>query len=175
MNIKLVLYSKITTPIIFKFVLVSFRSLIIFSTSIGVTGLSQKDEVKLESDVTQNTKLVADVKVANVKVTNVESISKIIDMKKYSSLLKLLRISAYVLRFIKNCRSETKLNGNLTVGEREDALIRWIKCTQVENFDEEINWVKSDIMNTLHVRRVHWVYGRAVAVVMSIVQDIKEV
>ena len=69
-------------------------------------------------------------------------LESVIPMKNYSSLIKLLRITAYVMRFIHNLKnsvsrknankevSEKKLSGPLTVVELESGKKLWIKCEQ---------------------------------------------
>ena len=56
------------------------------------------------------------------------------DLSKYSSLTKVCRITAYVRRFIQNCRSsKTK------VQEIKEAMLMWIRCAQREVFGSEIS------------------------------------
>lgn len=66
-------------------------------------------------------------------------------LKKCSTLLKLKRISAYVLRFIQNSRNrDNKIIGNLTRSELLEAQDIWIKCRQSVNFAKEINACQSN-------------------------------
>jgi hypothetical protein len=61
--------------------------------------------------------------------------------ERYSSLLKLQRITAYILRFIKNCKlSATDRTGKpiLTVAEIKSAMIVLIKIVQMQAFSQEI-------------------------------------
>ena len=71
----------------------------------------------------------------------------IIDTKKYSSLTQLLRISAYVLRFIGNLKA--KLSGNtnqvvqaLSANEVKQAEWYWIKTVQGNSFEDEIKFLR---------------------------------
>ena len=41
-----------------------------------------------------------------VNERKVEAISKVIDLSKYGTLAKLLRVTAYVLRFVQNLKSK---------------------------------------------------------------------
>ena len=56
---------------------------------------------------------------------------QIIKLTDYSSLPKLLAVTAYALRFINNlCRSRPKLNGPLTAEELSSAQTKWIQACQ---------------------------------------------
>ena len=59
---------------------------------------------------------------------------------KYSSLTKFLRVTAYLARFIYNCRhskSERRI-GILLVEEIEQARMFWIRNAQAESFPQEV-------------------------------------
>jgi len=60
-----------------------------------------------------------------------------IDLSRYSSFIKVCRITAYVQRFIQNCRIKPK-TGPLEVQEIEEAKLMWIKSVQRETFSPEI-------------------------------------
>lgn len=64
-------------------------------------------------------------------------------LKKYSSYKKLLRVMAYCLGFIKNCKRQRK-NGPLTVTELEAAQVCVIRMTQREEFASELNKLKAN-------------------------------
>ena len=75
-------------------------------------------------------------------------IHKIIDLSKYSTLTKLLRVTGYVLRFITNLRDYTaKQTGPLSVKELNTAQFRWILNCQQQQFPKEIQHLKSDLRN----------------------------
>ena len=57
-------------------------------------------------------------------------ISRIIDCKRYSSLSKLLRVTSYVVRFVKNCRSKRPNLDELTSGEQREAETFWVRDMQ---------------------------------------------
>ena len=64
---------------------------------------------------------------------------------KYSSLTNFLRVTAYLTRFIYNCRhskSERRI-GTLLVEEIELARKFWIRITQAESFPQEVAALKS--------------------------------
>lgn len=58
---------------------------------------------------------------------------------KYSSLTRLLRVSAYCFRFINNCRRTVKTKGCITSNELDFALRYWIQVTQEIHFKDEID------------------------------------
>ncbi|XP_068728886.1 uncharacterized protein [Montipora capricornis] len=64
---------------------------------------------------------------------------------KYSSLTKFLRVTAYLARFIYNCRhskSERRI-GALLVEDIEQARKFWVRSTQAESFPQEVVALKS--------------------------------
>src|SRR5277367_5823106 len=64
------------------------------------------------------------------------------DVNRFSSMMKLLRSTAWILRYVRNCRAKAKkqplLRGDLTVAEIRDAENLWIRQVQVESFGAEI-------------------------------------
>ena len=56
------------------------------------------------------------------------------DEKKYSSLLRLLRITAWLLRFLQKARKQKAQTGELKAIEIKEAKILWIKLIQKANF-----------------------------------------
>ena len=67
---------------------------------------------------------------------------ELMDLSHYSSFVKVCRITAYVQRFIRNCRGrktkmETKI-GPLEVQEIKEAQLMWIKSVQREAFPADI-------------------------------------
>ena len=73
----------------------------------------------------------------------------IFPLDQYSSYSKILRITAWIIRFIKNCQlhkenSQNTLNsGPLTVSELSTAESYWISLSQNQHFSREINSFKS--------------------------------
>lgn len=75
-------------------------------------------------------------------------IHKIIDLSRYSTLTKLLRVTGYVLRFINNLRDSTaKQTGTLSVTELNTAQFRWIFDCQQQQFPTEIQHLKLNLRN----------------------------
>ena len=69
---------------------------------------------------------------------------QLINVSNYSSLTKLLLITASTLRFIRNCRKpKIKFTGPITPAELTQANLMWIKDIQREVFTKEVDNVKS--------------------------------
>lgn len=85
--------------------------------------------------------------------------SNIIDIKTYSNIRKLLRVSSYVLRFIQRWRSTRKLNQRrklhckvesyIHLDEINKATLVWIKDIQKQTFHQELSAIT--IGRCLHV------------------------
>lgn len=78
--------------------------------------------------------------------TRMVDFTAIIDTKKYSSLTQLLRISAYVLRFIRNLGAKLSGNANQVVQELSATEVKqaewyWIKTIQANSFEDEIKFL----------------------------------
>ncbi|GBM03663.1 hypothetical protein AVEN_134897-1 [Araneus ventricosus] len=80
-----------------------------------------------------------------VTTTNDDNcISGCIDIDKYSNLGKLLRVTAWVRRFIHNAKpGPLKLSGPLCASELQEALYSWIKATQLKYFGRELKQLLS--------------------------------
>jgi hypothetical protein len=79
-------------------------------------------------------------------------------ISKFSTFSKLVRVTAYILRFINNIRkSEQKLTGQLTVKERQTAERVVIKIIQNDQFSEEIHFIKKhgELQKTSSLRSLH--------------------
>ena len=61
------------------------------------------------------------------------------DEKKYSSLLRLLRITAWLLRFVQKARKQKTQTGELKAIEIKEAKTLWIKFIQKTYFPEAFN------------------------------------
>ncbi|XP_065917547.1 uncharacterized protein [Dysidea avara] len=71
--------------------------------------------------------------------TVTSGIHNLIELTKYSSLMKVLRVSAHVYRFVHNTRNPTKRHiGPLSVDETNKALTLWIHSCQHTTFHKEI-------------------------------------
>ncbi|GFQ83656.1 integrase catalytic domain-containing protein [Trichonephila clavata] len=78
--------------------------------------------------------------IVNLTITR----EKIIDPDKYSSLLKLPRVTAYIFRFVNVLRRKDFEKGPLASEDLFNAEIFWVKVTQNGFFSSEITCLKSD-------------------------------
>ncbi|GFR08239.1 integrase catalytic domain-containing protein [Trichonephila clavata] len=78
--------------------------------------------------------------IVNLTITH----GKIIDPDKYSSFLKLLRVTAYIFRFVNALRRKDFEKGPLASEELSNAEIFWMKVTQNDYYSSEITCLKSD-------------------------------
>ncbi|XP_071051383.1 uncharacterized protein [Onthophagus taurus] len=65
---------------------------------------------------------------------------------RYSTFLKLQHVMAYLLRFVNNIRSETKLSGLLSLEELNNATIKLCKIVQNQSFIQEISLLQQGKM-----------------------------
>ncbi|CAC5355062.1 unnamed protein product [Mytilus coruscus] len=63
-----------------------------------------------------------------------QEINRIIDIDRFNSFKKVLRVTAYVQRFIANCRSREKRTGNLNIQEIQNATLTLIQEVQQRHF-----------------------------------------
>ncbi|GBM38557.1 hypothetical protein AVEN_110218-1 [Araneus ventricosus] len=59
--------------------------------------------------------------------TSAESVEPVLDIQKFSNLHKLLRVTAYLLRFVNTLKSKEKTVGHLSTEELSSAMDYWIK------------------------------------------------
>ena len=81
------------------------------------------------SDITD----VDNTSILTVDSTTVGNISEVIGIEKYSTLHKLLRVSAYVIRFIHNCKGknkEARRTGEITYKEIVEVTKLWLLADQ---------------------------------------------
>ena len=72
-------------------------------------------------------------------------VEMIIDINRYSTLTKLLYVTAYVLRFVGYVKSHvSKPAGPITVNELSKAQTLWIRSCQLSAFSKEINNLKNN-------------------------------
>ena len=76
------------------------------------------------------------------------NIEEVIDPQTYSTKVKLLLVTAFVVRFIKKCRKQPCTRSvELTVDELKEAEKTWIRCIQSTAFVEEIDCLQTGRMN----------------------------
>jgi len=92
----------------------------------------------------------------NTTSTSEHGLHQLLQLDSYNNLTKLLSVTAYILRFIHNCRNPTnKQVGTITPSEREKANLLWICNTQHQVFINEINNIKSSSRHLPLVRQLH--------------------
>ena len=80
------------------------------------------------------------------RTTADETVHNIINVQRYSKLHRLLRITAYVCRFIQNCRSgRSKVQlDSFTATELEQAQLLWIRGCEATHYREEMQQLKTN-------------------------------
>ncbi|CAB3980749.1 Hypothetical predicted protein [Paramuricea clavata] len=72
-------------------------------------------------------------------------VPKLLDPAGYSNWLKLVRVTAWILRFCHNLRKKDRRNAEvLSVEELEEAELNWIKSAQQDRFGVEIESLSKD-------------------------------
>lgn len=64
------------------------------------------------------------------------------DISKYSKLSSVLRVTAWIQRFLNNRRSSLKKHRDLSAEELVTAEVYWIRMTQKETFGREMNLLR---------------------------------
>lgn len=91
--------------------------------------------------------------VAHTLIANTEEPYLLSVIKRFSSLSKLKRVFAYVLRFINNLKNPTKRQSKqLSLQELNQSLLSCVKITQAFYFEAEIKAVKCDKMCSANIR-----------------------
>ena len=76
------------------------------------------------------------------------SAAAIIDCNKYSSLQRLVRVTAYVKRFVHNISRKERITGPLSTNEIQEAEILWIKDMQghlqVDELEKQLGLFKDE-------------------------------
>ncbi|XP_052806527.1 uncharacterized protein LOC128235769 [Mya arenaria] len=103
------------------------------STTVCITGTDHCDEPELQSSSESSTNTIV-------------GIHDIIDVIRYSTLGKLLRVSAYVLRFAQNCRLEVSSRRleHLTASQLKQTEELWLRSCQQSTYGEEIKNLSSN-------------------------------
>ena len=69
----------------------------------------------------------------------------LLDSSSYSSYWKLLRVTAWIFRFIRNVRRGHQSSGELTASELTQARMYWIKAVQKECFAAELDALQRNV------------------------------
>ncbi|KAL1229545.1 Immunoglobulin superfamily member [Trichinella pseudospiralis] len=102
--------------------------------------------VKLELVIDRNPELEAEVQKSARELHTQTKAEPVLDLQKYSSLMKLFNVTAYVFRFITNCKvaPEGRKTTPLDVREIDQAEKFWWKALQEEEFPEELESLKQE-------------------------------
>jgi len=100
------------------------------------------DENQWPSETVQNTKDIdGEVELRQEIILHIDlkDDTGLPDANRFSSWLKLIRATAWVLRFLKNCMTKKKHNGPLSVDELSNAEVAWWKQVQKDSYPIEVN------------------------------------
>lgn len=88
---------------------------------------------------------------------NVATVDEDFDlMNRFSSFDKLINVTAYLLRFIRNCRMKCGHGGNhVSVSERKDATTRLIRLVQTRHYESEISAIREGKPIKNYLRRLN--------------------
>ncbi|KAL1246774.1 hypothetical protein QQF64_034281 [Cirrhinus molitorella] len=136
----------------------------------------KEPEFKKEGLLEQEVNVELKARRVTVQFSNSETLSDpILQLEKYSKLQTVLRVTAWIKRFVFNCRSKEKRTGELTAEELSHAEAFWIHTAQVCSFDKEISEIKTG--QNVHKRtqkseslNLSWTHGYYVLVVGCISQ-----
>ena len=79
---------------------------------------------------------ISSMTIANITTDDKpKGIARVIDLERFNHYKKLLRVTAYVLRFISHCRHQKK-TGSLSITEFNDAALEWIRSTQQTRYPD---------------------------------------
>ncbi|XP_076081076.1 uncharacterized protein LOC143051991 [Mytilus galloprovincialis] len=98
------------------------------------------DEAIILSTIAQQEVVVDTVQATQNKfsIHMIQGIGNVIDLNRFNSFKKLLRITAYLRRFITNCGTRAIQTGMLNTIEIQNASITWIQYTQKKHYSEII-------------------------------------
>ncbi|KRZ47850.1 Transposon Tf2-6 polyprotein, partial [Trichinella nativa] len=101
---------------------------------------------KFESVIDRNPEFQAEVRKSARQLHTQTKVEPALDPQKYSSLTKLFNVTAYVFRFIRNCKvvPEKRKTTPLDVREIDQAEKFWLKAVQNEEFPEELESLKKE-------------------------------
>ncbi|KRZ07030.1 hypothetical protein T11_11806 [Trichinella zimbabwensis] len=101
---------------------------------------------KLELVIDRNPEFQAEVRKSARELHTQTKAEPVLDPQKYSSLTKLFNVTAYVFRFITNCKAvpEERMTTPLDVREIDQTEKFWLKALQNEEFPEELESLKQE-------------------------------
>ena len=94
-----------------------------------------------EAETSTPTNPTPPITVSSLQCTDTLGVHNIVDVTRHGTYSKLLRVTAYVSRFVVNCRRQRpgRLTGSLSSNELQDAEMRWLTSCQSTNFRNEID------------------------------------
>jgi len=102
--------------------------------------LNQEAQMEMVKNITPITLSL----VTNSSTFVCQSIKEVMDCKKYAGLNRLLRVTSYVIRFIKKCRKQTtSFDPFISPCEMNQSELLWIKSVQRSIFACEIQYLCS--------------------------------
>ncbi|XP_042895210.1 uncharacterized protein [Parasteatoda tepidariorum] len=107
---------------------------------LGPTWLTQSSKFwpsKQLSDV--NPDIYAELRKPASQSLLITSYQPLIDISRFSSYMKLLRVTAWIFRFLYNCRSKQRISIDLTCDELNTAKNYWILTVPKQCFSAELN------------------------------------
>lgn len=105
----------------------------------GPTWLLQEPTDWPTEDLEVRLNNVDEEKATCVQVCYVRTVHPILDLARYSSLLRILRTTAWILRFVRNCRNvATRIRTSISAEEIKDAELYWVKVVQQDSYGEEL-------------------------------------
>ena len=120
---------------------------------------AQVEEEEIQRETAKNEPIITH-SLVNTSVYDLidQRIDKIIDIERYNNITKLLRISAYVIRFVNNLKTRAQGKSHrdlnkLTAAELKTAENLWIKSVQASSFAKERSFMtRKDFKSTPPVR-----------------------
>ncbi|XP_026063123.1 uncharacterized protein LOC113046525 [Carassius auratus] len=103
----------------------------------------ESDEDQSVEDVTNELKQVQQISVQLSSSSDQSETEPVLDLPKYSKLKRVLRVTAWIKRFVHNTSSNSRRRGELTAEEMFEAEKYWTKVTQVCSFSHEISLMKA--------------------------------
>ncbi|GBN76035.1 hypothetical protein AVEN_244034-1 [Araneus ventricosus] len=99
---------------------------------------------------------------SSVNVAVTQQRECLVDINRFSSLKTLLKVTAWVFRFVNNVRNINKsMNLYFTADEIQNAEYFWIKCVQAEFYSAEISDLRSNkqLQNNSEIQSVVPFFG----------------
>ena len=92
---------------------------------------------------------------SHIKVqTSQQMSSNFIEIERFSSMNRLIRVKAYALRFVNNCKGNQKQSDCLSTTELNEAEITLIKQVQRQSFHQELNALQKNTREHSLIRKL---------------------